>query len=1307
MSSSQARRLQQHPYHPHDHHHHHPNHPHPLNTTAATTASRGCSPYTPYSPAASKPGSVFAPSATLIPRDYLGNARSDAQNHPGLAPEAPPVRSRPPLQVHPPSSSSPPTRALPERPSVEKLHSFAGPRFHHPRQPTPFHPPPSPAAVPAPTSPYVAYSPYSFSSSSTRSTTPVQTVPAASPTIVSADDRSPKSAASASLSVSVSDRASPPSSSSSLSPNTSTSYTAYKPVQTPAVQSVQPVQSRAASASAMSSQSRSQNPSREQLRKDSAPDTSNGNTDNNSNNNSSVTTSAVAAAANPAIAAAMAEGSRRTVPRTSSIDSAISSISSGSRSQKTIDTSTITPADIANLISKVGSAEAVIIHLLKEKQHAANQNAQLWKLVDKQRTMVFALNKDLERAMKDKERYKMKLKEVQEGSLDRTNVQKSEDGQSPATTLSKHSDDSPRIAQAKSALDNLDRSSPVDPALVRDADSANSTPSSIRRAEQMLLDQERPGSDLSNRTGPSPTSKMSPPLRRPPPAPLKIDQAQRVRPDIEVTSGPSDSDYEYMEADEVPEVDRGRRKTREEDDQQRAQILAQEQAARSQSNKKKAKSIEPPASIQQGQTHGFPGMGLPTSPRAILTGQQPPFSARPSSPPGPKSYLTPVNNEMHSTQMTMPMRSPGIYAGLPNSPRPGDRPPNSPMPRMPFNRRASVATPPMSPRNMFPTPAPAPRSPLPPPPTQQRRMNIPAIDASVRIDSPTFPQQGRQIYRGLVSDQYPDLLLPPHALPSIDVKVSSSRLRPSRNSYLALKPQEEDPVFTLSVISRATRSELWRVEKVIVALPQLDHQIRQISKLPFKLPDRSIFSGHSPAKIDSRRAALNAYFTALLDTPLDEAALLVICQFLTADAIDPRDDETSLLGNSKTAIPLGPDGKPRMEGYLTKRGKNFGGWKSRYFVLHGPELKYYESPGGPHMGTIKIRHAQIGKQSGSQQKNQSPVRGGGGDDDASDNQYRHAFLILEPKKKDSNAHVRHVLCAECDDERDAWVEALLSYVEDDEDDPQGQRKVKESSKDKEKEKTKGIPKKGSRDIMENDDTLRALSYEDVVAQEAPVRGGAASSAKGITKSNSMHDSSSSQAQANATFDQIVPMSPTHRNISAPTNGVKIQDAGAWGNKNPSTVKQKKLSIWGFRGNPAADIANVGRHDSVSSASERKDPVRPVFGLPLVEAVEFCGPRGVEEDTGLPAVVYRCIEYLKAQHAEAEEGIFRLSGSNVIIKGLKERFNVEGDLDFLEGDTYYDVHAVASLFKRYLRELPVTVLTRELHLEFLHVLGEFP
>jgi RalA-binding protein 1 len=77
---------------------------------------------------------------------------------------------------------------------------------------------------------------------------------------------------------------------------------------------------------------------------------------------------------------------------------------------------------------------------------------------------------------------------------------------------------------------------------------------------------------------------------------------------------------------------------------------------------------------------------------------------------------------------------------------------------------------------------------------------------------------------------------------------------------------------------------------------------------------------------------------------------------------------------------------------------------------------------------------------------------------------------------------------------------------------------------------------------------------------------------------------------------------------------------------------------------------------------------------------------------------------RAKKAISEEGIFRLSGSNIVIKGLRDRFNNEGDIKLLDGQ-YYDVHAVASLLKLYLRELPASVLTRELHLDFLKVLGK--
>ncbi|KOC09811.1 putative Rho GTPase activator (Bem3) [Aspergillus flavus AF70] len=1030
---------------------------------------------------------------------------------------------------------------------------------------------------------------------------------------------------------------------------------------------------------------------------------------------------------------------QRIMPRTSSIDSAISSLSSASQSHKSsFDATALSQADIGNLITTAGSAEAVIVHLLKEKHHAASQNSQLWRLVDKQRTLILGLNKDLERALKEKERYRKKFKELQSPapSLPPNNglhfqhkAIQSEDkslGQgnpepgksqyqgvsapspnSIGRNLSSSTIRSQNVAAQelsenlikecstghKGGLDRRSGSQPPPPSVYSQQELAAASPSSLASSSSPVND-TMPGEDKQQR--------VPHPVRKPPPAPLNLVQGERTllgNPDIY----DSESEYEdILAVDELP-IERGRRKTRDDDDREREAVLARERITLSSSRNESSHSTKAPADHLRRQAASIieqsGSLTAPLSPR-----------------------MTPGDHPI-----IIPPKSPG----LPVSPRPEDRPPNSPLPRLPRDMTNNMASLPiasgsglsglaLSPHvSKYQAPFSATHSYLP---IDVASRSIPSIDAAVRAESTrsTVPNTNG-IYRGLVSEDYPGYLLSPNALPLVLVKVSSSRLRPSRNSYLASRPSEEEPVFTLSVTSRSENQELWRVEKVIAALPQLDQQLKQLSSYGGKLPDRSIFSGHSPAKVDARRAAINAYFEALLDTPMDEEAALVICQFLTSDAIEPRDDETSLLKGSQhvsSEILRGPDGKPRKEGYLTKRGKNFGGWKARYFVLHGPELKYLESPGGPHLGTIKIYNAQIGKQSqGTNGQNNSPPTRA---EDDSDNQYRHAFLILEPKKKDSSALVRHVLCAESDEERDSWVEALLEYVE-------GQSENEGSNSGSSRGQASGVhlanitvnpkmPSNGNKNNRTTDssdldglDLVQGFSYEDAVPAEPPVFG----------------PPYEQQALRSPTFSQMSPTDPTDatqatnhvpdpsqlssRIISGPTNGAVIQDAGAWGNKSATSTKEKKRSIWGFRTRSSVDLASQlqASYDSPSvqpqnlTSGDRRDLVRPVFGIPLAEAVQFCAPRGVDVD--LPAVVYRCIEYLKAKGAESEEGIFRLSGSNIVVKALKERFNTEGDVDFLAGDQYYDVHAVASLFKQYLRELPTTVLTRELHIEFLRVL----
>ena len=104
---------------------------------------------------------------------------------------------------------------------------------------------------------------------------------------------------------------------------------------------------------------------------------------------------------------------RDSIGRRSSIDSAISLLSLPGKNShpNSQDIYSGGSPDIANLIQAAGSSEAVIKEFLKEKHNQAAQNSQLWRLVDEQRTMILGLNKDLERALKDKDRYRKKLKE--------------------------------------------------------------------------------------------------------------------------------------------------------------------------------------------------------------------------------------------------------------------------------------------------------------------------------------------------------------------------------------------------------------------------------------------------------------------------------------------------------------------------------------------------------------------------------------------------------------------------------------------------------------------------------------------------------------------------------------------------------------------------------------------------------------------------------------------------------------------------------------------------------------------------------
>ncbi|KAI3555733.1 RhoGAP domain-containing protein [Colletotrichum abscissum] len=1061
------------------------------------------------------------------------------------------------------------------------------------------------------------------------------------------------------------------------------------------------------------------------------------------------------------LAAASRGKQSKGAPRNSSMDSAISAISTKSQPHRGAAVSQSDPTDIEGLIKTAGSPEAVIQYLLKEKNSQSQQNAQLWRLVDKQRAMILGLNKDLERALKDKEKYRKKLKEVMsipeltgaDGSKTSSKVLKMPVSRGIPTVDVSAPKERQVVAPDSPTLDSdSQKHSPVDMAMAPypitpPADQPNGPPSAVGalldpshempKAHEHAYDQynhdaEEQAAEAARREHedeqimdlplnfglppsrslpsqppsmpppkppgvPEPASAASegisqfpaPPPRKPPPAPLQLQsQSQPAAEDDD-----SDSDFDdILEVDEILTEQRGRRRTREEDDQDR-EILAIQEAERRSLSKK---------STTQSQTTS-PTEGIPEAPTGL-----------PPSPPKRmqrENIPASLGSVLNATTLEAPLLSPG----LPSSPRPmgGLSSSDSPAPSV-----SSFPAAPLSPR--------PPRQPIPLPPGHS--LQTPSGPEPMVLKSPQplnivkkgwdsaseksrgSPTERGRIFKGFTTEEYPDLLLPPNVLPNIKVKVASSRMKPSRASLMSLTQLEEDPVFTLAIFSRSEPGELWRVEKDSASLAKLDQRLKQCPAFTAKTPERSLFSGHAPAKLDARRIALNHYLEELLETPLDTASALELCKYLSTHTLPPNaDDAGSMESMAEAKVKTGPGGRPFRTGYLTKRGKNFGGWKARFFVLDGPHLKYYETPGGAHLGTIKLPSSQIGKQSQSNE-NQSPQPSANSDD--MDNQYRHAFLILEPKKKDSTSHVKHVLCAENDRERDQWVDALLRWIDykDPEEDEahaakqQTQDRQHASAAERAEKKKQRYKKTASQHHHQptESDSLIGVRYDATSQGDLPHHGGPAR-----PKNHGHMPENSHPVEPMGMSSQPSMM------ISAPRDMQVIADSTQWGNRAGLGVpvneekKLKKRSFFGF--GPKTRSSSDGQ-DSLFGGSEGgsstppqggyQGPIRQAFGAPLAEAVRYNHP--VDVNVPLPAVVYRCIQYLDAKNAILEEGIFRLSGSNVVIKQLRERFNTEGDVNLVTDETYYDIHAVASLLKLYLRELPTTILTRDLHLEFLSV-----
>lgn len=225
-------------------------------------------------------------------------------------------------------------------------------------------------------------------------------------------------------------------------------------------------------------------------------------------------------------------------------------------------------------------------------------------------------------------------------------------------------------------------------------------------------------------------------------------------------------------------------------------------------------------------------------------------------------------------------------------------------------------------------------------------------------------------------------------------------------STLSFNPKKtEDFCCTLSINDRETEKGMWKVRKSYNQILAFDNEIRLVLEtfgLP-PLPEKSLILSTVPAKVDSRKLALQHYFNSIFLIPhIPKLVLGRICRYISLDFVNPLDDFKS---------------GAKLEGFLIRRYKGLGTtWKTRWCQVDGPSLEIYDFPGGPMIEQVRLQGSQIGRQST--------------DNVAEEKGYRHAFLILEcPKNKISSSTQKHFFCAESDKERDEWVNAMVEYTE--------------------------------------------------------------------------------------------------------------------------------------------------------------------------------------------------------------------------------------------------------------------------------------
>ncbi|KAI9314685.1 hypothetical protein DFJ73DRAFT_932717, partial [Zopfochytrium polystomum] len=188
------------------------------------------------------------------------------------------------------------------------------------------------------------------------------------------------------------------------------------------------------------------------------------------------------------------------------------------------------------------------------------------------------------------------------------------------------------------------------------------------------------------------------------------------------------------------------------------------------------------------------------------------------------------------------------------------------------------------------------------------------------------------------------------------------------------------------------------------------------------------FSALTQPRAIRRKWWLNYFCKKILDVVYDSPDVV---EFLTVGAVadKPVPGRGGMTGPADGAAPS----RYAKEGYLVKKGKSFGGWKSRYFKLRRSSLEYYETATSRELlGVIELQHCLVFRgHPGGETKNEHSLtlieyRPGSFPPPPPPNP--SGMTLPEPIPQDSRIVNRHTFSAETDAERDEWVRLLATHI---------------------------------------------------------------------------------------------------------------------------------------------------------------------------------------------------------------------------------------------------------------------------------------